>query len=37
MFDNMEMRREQSADVVKELEQMKNLTCPLLTSEPMDR
>ena len=26
MFDNMEMRRAQSADVVKELEQMKNLT-----------
>ena len=29
MFDNMEMRRAQSAEVVKELEQMKNLTCPL--------
>lgn len=29
MFDNMEMRRAQSADVVKELEQMKNLTCPV--------
>jgi methyl-accepting chemotaxis protein len=26
MFDNMEMRRAQSAEVVKELEQMKNLT-----------
>jgi hypothetical protein len=26
MFDNMEMRRLQSADVVKELESMKNLT-----------
>ncbi len=29
MFDNMEMRRAQSAEVVKELEQMKNLTCPI--------
>ncbi|MFZ2948008.1 MAG: methyl-accepting chemotaxis protein, partial [Desulfuromonadaceae bacterium] len=29
MFDNMEMRRAQSAEVVKDLEQMKNLTCPL--------
>lgn len=29
MFDNMEMRRAQSAEVVKELEQMKSLTCPL--------
>ena len=29
MFDNMEMRRVQSGEVVKELEQMKNLTCPL--------
>jgi methyl-accepting chemotaxis protein len=29
MFDNMEMRRSQSAAVVKELEQMKNLTGPL--------
>lgn len=29
MFDNMEMRRAQSAEVVKELEQMKNLTCSL--------
>ena len=29
MFDNMEMRRAQSAAVVKELEQMKSLTCPL--------
>ncbi|GAC1469966.1 MAG: hypothetical protein PVSMB11_05770 [Desulfuromonadaceae bacterium] len=29
MFDNMEMRRAQSAEVVKELEQMKNLTCQL--------
>jgi len=28
MFDNMEMRRAQSAEVVKELEQMKNLTGP---------
>lgn len=28
MFDNMEMRRAQSADVVKELEQMKNMTVP---------
>ena len=27
MFDNMEMRRIQSAEVVKELESMKNLTC----------
>jgi hypothetical protein len=26
MFDNMEMRRLQSAEVVKELESMKNLT-----------
>jgi methyl-accepting chemotaxis protein len=29
MFDNMEMRRAQSAEVVKELEQMKNLTCQI--------
>lgn len=29
MFDNMEMRRAQSTEVIKELEQMKNLTCPL--------
>lgn len=29
MFDNMEMRRAQGAEVVKELEQMKNLTCPI--------
>jgi len=29
MFDNMEMRRAQSAAVVKELEQMKGLTCPI--------
>ncbi|HEY5521934.1 MAG TPA: methyl-accepting chemotaxis protein [Desulfuromonadaceae bacterium] len=29
MFDNMEMRRAQSAEVVKELEQMKSLTGPL--------
>lgn len=29
MFDNMEMRRVQGAEVVKELEQMKNLTCHL--------
>jgi methyl-accepting chemotaxis protein len=29
MFDNMEMRRAQSAEVVKELEQMKSLTCAL--------
>ncbi|MEI7816137.1 MAG: methyl-accepting chemotaxis protein [Desulfuromonadales bacterium] len=29
MFDNMEMRRAQSAEVVKELEQMKSLTCSL--------
>ncbi|MDD2899494.1 MAG: methyl-accepting chemotaxis protein, partial [Desulfuromonadaceae bacterium] len=29
MFDNMEMRRTQSAEVVKELEHMKNLTCPI--------
>jgi methyl-accepting chemotaxis protein len=29
MFDNMEMRRAQSAEVVKELEQMKNLTCAI--------
>ncbi|NTV48885.1 MAG: GAF domain-containing protein [Geobacteraceae bacterium] len=29
MFDNMEMRRAQSAEVVKELEQMKGLTCPI--------
>ena len=29
MFDNMEMRRAQSAEVVKELEQMKSLTCPI--------
>lgn len=29
LFDNMEMRRAQSAEVVKELEQMKNLTCPI--------
>jgi methyl-accepting chemotaxis protein len=28
MFDNMEMRRAQSTEVVKELEQMKNLTSP---------
>jgi methyl-accepting chemotaxis protein len=28
MFDNMEMRRAQSAEVVQELEQMKNLTGP---------
>ena len=29
LFDNMEMRRAQSAEVVKELEQMKSLTCPI--------
>lgn len=29
MFDNMEKRRAQSAEVVKELESMKNLTCPI--------
>ncbi len=29
MFDNMEMRRAQSAEVVKELEQMKSLTCSI--------
>lgn len=29
MFDNMEMRRAQSAEVVKELEQMKSMTCPI--------
>jgi len=29
LFDNMEMRRAQSAEVVKELEQMKSLTCSL--------
>ncbi|HIJ86499.1 MAG TPA: GAF domain-containing protein [Desulfuromonadales bacterium] len=29
LFDNMEMRRAQSADVVKELEQMKSLTCSI--------
>lgn len=29
MFDNMEMRRAQGAEVVKELEQMKNLTCSI--------
>lgn len=29
MFDNMEMRRAQGAEVVKELEQMKNLTCQI--------
>jgi methyl-accepting chemotaxis protein len=29
MFDNMEMRRAQSAEVVKDLEQMKSLTCPI--------
>lgn len=29
MFDNMETRRAQSAEVVKELEQMKSLTCPV--------
>jgi methyl-accepting chemotaxis protein len=29
MFDNMEMRRAQSAEVVKELEQMKSLTCAI--------
>jgi methyl-accepting chemotaxis protein len=28
MFDNMEMRRSQSAEVIKELEQMKNMTVP---------
>jgi methyl-accepting chemotaxis protein len=29
LFDNMEMRRGQSAEVVKELEQMKSLTCSI--------
>ena len=29
MFDNMEKRRAQSAEVVKELESMKNLTCQI--------
>ncbi len=29
MFDNMEMRRAQGAEVVKDLEQMKSLTCPI--------
>ncbi len=29
MFDNMEMRRSQSAEVIKELESMKNLTCQI--------
>ena len=29
MFDNMEMRRAQSAEVIKELESMKNLTCQI--------
>jgi len=29
LFDNMEMRRAQSAEVVKELEQMKSLTCSI--------
>jgi methyl-accepting chemotaxis protein len=29
LFDNMEMRRVQSAEVVKELEQMKSLTCSI--------
>lgn len=29
MFDNMEQRRAQSAEVVKELESMKNLTCQI--------
>ncbi len=29
MFDNMEQRRVQSAEVVKELESMKNLTCQI--------
>ena len=29
LFDNMETRRAQSAEVVKELEQMKSLTCAL--------
>lgn len=29
MFDNMEKRRAQSADVIKELESMKNLTCQI--------
>jgi methyl-accepting chemotaxis protein len=29
LFDNMEMRRAQSAEVVKELDQMKSLTCSI--------